>query len=1226
MTGDWPPIRVSGRVFVPALLVLCTAVSATAQTTAVFLDSQPGHYVGRGLRQTFTPPQMTLFVEQGYGGIRIFLSSNPNQNDFAWSMTFRAPDSVPLQVGSYTDAVRLFASPRAPWIDLSGDGRGCNTETGRFRVREIVFAGAIVQRLAIDFEHHCEDAAPAVYGALRYNSTVSSLVPFDGDYPRYGLTIAPTVNGTVAGSGIECAGAGPVCALTLPSPSNVSLVATPDPGYLFAGWDGSCHGARAITIDVNSVETCRALFVPVSAVPADFATFNSQPGDPAGLGLTEIFNGQNSGWTATPLVVNGVLNGVTMTIIGRGDHAEQYWTAYFNAMQGNQLVPGVYAGATRTSTITEPAMEVRATSTICNSIDATFTVHELTVNAGTIDALAVDFDQQCGASTIPPRRMRGAIRYHSSVPIEFTLTASVSGGGSLVLEPDNITCNTNCFASFGVGTTVQMTPVASSGYVFTSWTGDLDCADGVIVLTSPAACGVVFKPVVTAGSLAPSSGGGVTQTFTAEFASGAGADDIRTAWIWINPSFAISAANSCLFYYDNQSHLFWLLNDAGTSWSPSPVGASGGTLQNSRCRVTLSSSNVVFDGNVLRIRPTVTFKAPHAGQQHIYLYGDSVTGASSSWQDSGQWIVPAAAVTANSVTPNTGAGASQLFALTYSGTYAAADITTAWVWFNHSFASSAANSCLLYYERASNRLFLLDDAGAQWQSAFIGGSVTLQNGQCAVKLSASSTQVTEPQLRVNLAITFKPAFAGAKHVFLYGGGSTSSGWQDLGTWTVQAISVTTQAPTPASGAGTSQSFVLPYDSSLGAADLATAWVWFTGSFSSSSAGSCLAYYERATNRVFLLNDAATVWQSAILGTASTLENGQCAIALGASSAALGGNTLTLQLALTFKPAFAGAKNIYMYAASGLGVSSGWSDRGDWGVPSAPGSPTADTVAPDSGSGVAQTFVLAYSSVSGAGALTSTWVWFNETLASSAAGSCLAYYEPSANRLYLLNDAGTSWLNAMMGTATSLHNSQCAIDVAASSTAANGNTLTLSLAVMFRSGFAGGKNIYVYAGAGSANSGWQDRGDWDVPPAVSADTATPGSGTGSAQTFALIYSSLSGATELTTTWVWLNATLAQTAATSCLVYYDRGAGTLHLLDDAGVAWQSAFLGTSTPLQNGQCAIDVSASTVTPAGNTLTLSLPITFFAPAFAGAKNIYMYAATATGNSGWQDRGDWVVP
>jgi hypothetical protein len=1225
MTGAWPQIRLSGRVCVFALLALSAAIPAQAQTTALFLDSQPDHYVGRGLRQTFTSAQATFFVEQGFGGIRVFLSSNPNQNNFAWSMTFRAPDSAPLQVGSYTDAVRLFASPTAAWIDLSGDGRGCNLETGRFRVREIELSGAVVQRLAIDFEHHCEDTSPAVYGALRYNSTVSSLVPFDGDYPRYGLTIAPTVNGTVTGSGIECDGAGPACALTLPSPATLSLVATPDPGYLFAGWNGSCHGVRAITIQVNSVETCAALFVPVGELPADFASFNSQPGDPAGRGLTELFNGENSGWTVTPQIVNGLLNSVALTIIGRGDHAEQFWTARFGATQGGELVPGVYAGAVRTSTTTQPSMEVRATSTTCNSVDGAFTVHELTMDAGVVTALAVDFDQQCGASTIPPRRMRGSIRYHSNVPIAFTLTASVTGGGSVMLEPGNIACATTCFADFALGTTVQITPVAASGYVFTSWTGDPDCTDGVIVLTAPAACGVVFTPVVTAGPLFPSSGSGVTQTFTAEFASGAGADDIRTAWMWINPSFAASAANSCLFYYDNQSHLFWLLNDAGTSWTPSTVTVSGGTLQNSRCRVTLSSGNVVFDGTVLRIRPSVTFKAAHAGQQHLHLYAESVTGATSGWQERGQWTVPVAAVTANSVTPSSGVGANQLFTLTYSGTYAAADIATAWVWFNETFASSAAHSCLLYYERAGNRLFLLDDAGQQWQSAFMGGNVTLQNSQCAVTTTGSSTQVTEPQLRVNLAITFKPVFAGAKHVFLYADGGAPSGWQDLGTWTAQALSVTTQVPTPASGAGSSQSFVLPYSSSLGATALATTWVWFNGSFSSSSAGSCLAYYERATNRLFLLNDAATVWQSAILGTPATLENGQCTIDVGASSVALAGDTLTLQLALTFKPAFAGAKNIYMYASSLVGVASGWSDRGDWAVPGAPGAPTADAVTPDSGSGNTRVFALAYSSESGTAALTSTWVWFNETLASSAAASCLAYYEPSSDRLYLLDDAGTLWLNAVMGTATTLDNSQCTIDVAASSAASNGNTLTLSLAMTFRPGFAGLKNIYAYAASGDGTSGWQDRGDWEVPPAIGADSVMPGNGTGSAQTFAFAYSSVSGATDLTTAWVWVNATFAETAATSCLVYYDRGTGTLHLLDDAGTTWQSAGLGTSTPLQNGQCTIDVSTSAVTAVGNTLTLSLPITF-APAFAGAKNIYMYAATATGNSGWHDRGDWVVP
>ena len=76
----------------------------------------------------------------------------------------------------------------------------------------------------------------------------------------------------------------------------------------------------------------------------------------------------------------------------------------------------------------------------------------------------------------------------------------------------------------------------------------------------------------------------------------------------------------------------------------------------------------------------------------------------------------------------------------------------------------------------------------------------------------------------------------------------------------------------------------------------------------------MAYYDRAANTLNLLNDAGTAWTSGTVGSGGTLQNSQCAIALGSSTTrAVSGNTLTLNLAMTFKPAFAGAKNIYMYA-------------------------------------------------------------------------------------------------------------------------------------------------------------------------------------------------------------------------------------------------------------------------------------------------------------------------
>jgi hypothetical protein len=292
-------------------------------------------------------------------------------------------------------------------------------------------------------------------------------------------------------------------------------------------------------------------------------------------------------------------------------------------------------------------------------------------------------------------------------------------------------------------------------------------------------------------------------------------------------------------------------------------------------------------------------------------------------------------------------------------------------------------------------------------------------------------------------------------------------------------SVTADSVTPNSGSGATQAFAFAYSSTQGAADLSTTWAWFSATLASSAASSCLTYYDRPTNTVFLLNDAGTTWFSGLLGSATTLQNSQCSIALLDSSILLSGNTLTLTLAMTFKAPFNGARNIYMYASNGT-ANSGWQDRGDWTATGVGNAVTADSATPSSGSGSTQSFALAYSSTLGATNVLTTWVWFTPTLAQTAASSCLVYYDRPSNLLFLLDDAGTNWMSAVMGTATTLQNNQCAIAVGSSHTNTNGNTLTVTLAMTFSGGFAGAKNTYMYATNGVINSGWQDRGDWNVP--------------------------------------------------------------------------------------------------------------------------------------------------
>jgi hypothetical protein len=589
--------------------------------------------------------------------------------------------------------------------------------------------------------------------------------------------------------------------------------------------------------------------------------------------------------------------------------------------------------------------------------------------------------------------------------------------------------------------------------------------------------------------------------------------------------------------------------------------------------------------------------------------------------------------TADSVSPNSGSGTSRTFALQYSDPGGAASLQLVYVYFNATLASSASNSCFLYYSVGSNQINLLNDAGTTWMAAIPGTATTLQNSQCSVNTVASSVALNGNTLTLNLAITFKPAFAGAKNIYLYGAdvSGSNSGWQQRGTWTVPSgiVTVTANSVTPSSGSVATQTFALQYSDSAGAASLQTVYVYFNATLASPS-NSCFLYYNIAANQINLLNDAGVAWMTATPGAGTTLQNSQCWLNVAATSVAQNGNTLTLNLAMTFKTAFAGAKYIYMYGADVSGPNSGWQQLGTWTVPSGIVAVTANSVTPSSGSLASQAFALQYSDTSGAASVQLVYAYFNTTLASSASNSCFLSYNIAANQISLLNDAGAAWMTATPGAGTTLQNSQCSLNVAATTVALNGITLTLNLAMTFKPAFAGAKNIYMYgADVSGPNSGWQQLGTWTVPSGVvtvTANSVTPYSGYVASQVFALQYSDTSGAASVQLVYAYFHATLASSANNSCFLYYNVAANQINLLNDAGAAWMTATPGSATTLQNSQCALNVTATTVALNGITLALNLAMTF-KPVFAGAKNIYMYAADISGpNSGWQQLGTWTVP
>src|SRR5262249_4529500 len=161
----------------------------------------------------------------------------------------------------------------------------------------------------------------------------------------------------------------------------------------------------------------------------------------------------------------------------------------------------------------------------------------------------------------------------------------------------------------------------------------------------------------------------------------------------------------------------------------------------------------------------------------------------------------------------------------YSDTLGAADLKTTWVWFTPAFSSvSAANTCMLYYDRVANSLNLLNDNGTTWMSAVLGAPGTLQNSQCSVDVGTTTAAPAGNNLTLTVAASFKAGFVGVNEVWLYGAGnSLTSGWQKLGTWNVSIIVVSAVSVTPYALSLPDALPILLYSDTLGAADLKTTW-------------------------------------------------------------------------------------------------------------------------------------------------------------------------------------------------------------------------------------------------------------------------------------------------------------------------------------------------------------------------------------------------------------------
>ena len=381
-----------------------TSAAAGPASGYVTMVSESGDYIGQGIARTYRS-NISYWVSETTAHV----SAGPFTFDFA------APAGFALTPARYPGATRYpFQEPGEPGIDVSGDGRGCNTSTGFFTVLDLA-----PDRLWIVYEQHCEGGDAAVFGEIRLGYGEASdplgveagILAFPSDYPGVPVRPVPirvTNNGAAATNVTSAIKAGAADFSIVSNGCSASLA----PGAsctVHVGWTASRPGVRLGLLEISDD---RGGFreISLSAVGTSGRTRWQMSGD-AGDYIS-----QGRSYTYTPQTGARMGGGGTETYASMGaDYGDDWWGARFQAPKGQILLPGkTYTGATRYPFHSGNAgLDVSGSGRGCNTLTGQFTVHEATYDNGILTGFRISFEQHCEGAT---PALRGELSWRALDP------------------------------------------------------------------------------------------------------------------------------------------------------------------------------------------------------------------------------------------------------------------------------------------------------------------------------------------------------------------------------------------------------------------------------------------------------------------------------------------------------------------------------------------------------------------------------------------------------------------------------------------------------------------------------------------------------------------------------------------------------------------------------------------------------------------------------------------
>jgi hypothetical protein len=398
--------------------------AASPTGTSVTMVSE-GEYIGGGVAREWDSRSGSVTISGG--GTEIDISVSGGTSASAFTMTFAAPPGQSLGVGSYEGAQRTpFRQAGRPGIDIYGEGRGCNTVTGRFDILDMAAAGAATSRLWLVYEHHCEGGPRSLFGEVRINEPLNSagllVAPRVIRWPSAeagatGAAVPVTIRNTAANAvsvgTVTVGGSKPAdfpiradecSSVTLQSGDACQIFVTSTPKTA-----GSSTATLRIPDDVDS--TAPTVKLDAYVIPGVTSwSMDSDTGDYIG-------GGASYSWTpaTAQIAITGGRSGIHASLSGSSaSGTSSWWNADFVPASGDIITTGPYTGATRYPfNGSGPGLSVTGDGRGCNTLTGQFTIRQAVFSQadGTLSQLAVDFEQHCEGAT---PALRGTLQLHAT--------------------------------------------------------------------------------------------------------------------------------------------------------------------------------------------------------------------------------------------------------------------------------------------------------------------------------------------------------------------------------------------------------------------------------------------------------------------------------------------------------------------------------------------------------------------------------------------------------------------------------------------------------------------------------------------------------------------------------------------------------------------------------------------------------------------------------------------